>query len=165
MNMYDETVVNTDAYVSDDFYKEPQRKINVQHVRALGFPRFKNFVKNDAPKGLRKLHLINLIVCCVCLVLSFVITAMESFDNIADIIAMGLTVLVMYLVKSRACAVILLIYSVLASLYSYAALDKLFACIPMILAGILSTITFLCLNRAYKKYKASIQYYYVPEVF
>ena len=114
--------------------------------------RFKTFVKNDAPKELKNLYLISLIVSCICLVASFCVSFAQDGICLADCIAMALTVLVMYLVKSRACAVILLVYSVLASVFGLFT-SGVFASIPMILAGILSTVTFLLLNKAYKRFK------------
>lgn len=134
----------------------PIPEVTAEHIAAIDPPRFKKFVKNDAPKGLCKLLLIDLIVCCVCLAISFVISFMSDYHGLADTIAMALTVLVMFLVKSRACAVILLVYSVLASAYGLL-IDNSFACFPMIIAGILSTVAFLLLNSAYKKYKASLK--------
>ena len=137
--------IKADTYASVGFKRKPR-------VKDPNAPQFKKFVKNDAPKNLRKMLLATLIVCCVCLLLCFAITSLEYFYNVADFIAMALTALVMFLVKSRACAVILLIYSVLASVYSFFVLRSI-ACLPMIIAGILSTVTFLLLNKAYKKYK------------
>ena len=116
--------------------------------------RFKNFVKNDAPDTLRKLLLIDLIVCCACIAAASFMAVMAGYYGLADAVAMALTILVMFLVKSRACAVILLVYSVLSSVYGFF-IDNSFACFPMVIAGILSTVTFLALNRAYKKYKAN----------
>ena len=145
------------AHVKADTYNLAQFdgfKIKAR-VKDPNAPQFKKFVKNDAPKKLRTLLLVNLIVCCVFLAVGFAITSLEYWYTLADIIAMGLTVLVMYLVKSRACAVILLIYSVLASAYNFF-VQSCFATIPLIIAGILSTATFLLLNKAYKKYKANI---------
>lgn len=121
-----------------------------QTVNTKNFNCFRGFAQHSAPKNMRVLLLVCLCLCCVCFVLSLMLSIGSNLYGIADLIFMLIISVIMYIAKSRACAVILLVYSILSSLLGIFAVGN-FVCTPWIAAGVFSEILFFKLNRDYKK--------------
>lgn len=121
-----------------------------QTVNTKNFNCFRGFVQHSAPKNMRVLLLVCFVFCCVCFGLSLILSANTNVYGLADLVFMFIISVVMYITKSRTCAVILLAYSILSSLLCIFAAGN-FVCTPWIAAGVFSEILFFKLNRAYKE--------------
>jgi len=113
---------------------------------------FKEYLETQADPAHLKTIKTSAIVCYICLAISLIFAILFNYAGLIDVVILGALTLGMHLGKSKVCAIILLIYSIISTLIAFASTGS-FTGYLWILASILAVVSYSKLTKAYKAFQ------------